>query len=86
MEFVLVVLAENPNQLVINTLLFQVSSGSVLGFTLLNPNYLRVRCRADHFVQDGVNCVTAPSNDNYFLHGPTNSYQSNYHPYFSKLT
>ena len=40
--------------------------------------YWDLKCASGAYLQDGVSCVMSPSNDSYFLHSPTNSYQSNY--------
>lgn len=36
-----------------------------------------LQCANGLFLQDSSDCVATPSNDSYFLHTPTNSYQSN---------
>ena len=57
-------------------------NGSLRTFSLLTdpqaPQYWNVKCGSGAYLQDSVSCVTSPSNESYFFHSPTNSYQSNY--------
>ena len=55
---------------------FMQPSGELIGFPLLDPNYLNVQCASELYLQDGVNCVTNKASDDYFLHAPTKSFQS----------
>ena len=64
----------------LNFVIFSLDASCLLQGLVQDNEVGCLQCANEYFLQDNINCVSAPSNSSYFLHSPTNSYQSNYKP------
>ena len=74
--------SSSNNQMVFESIGFYfdiIGSNNYLlrGFLPPDFTFFDLQCAPGYYLEDGMKCVTAPSDDSYFLHSPTNSYQRN---------